>query len=335
MEAQGRNLLDVNALFGDQPSNFNINNDGTITVFAGDGRAWSALNSISLTAGKYIFYRTNSSCPASATVYGQDGSVVMQKNVGTQDNPTLLNVPADGTLKVRLGYQASSFPVTTGLMLNKGDHAIPYEPYYHSTTPIPLPSRGWVAGLPDGTADVLTLDGAGKVVWEEATDKRVLDGSVAAAGYVLTEQTTGLNETIVRVAYNPYMLIGAAGIYIFMSDRFIRTPRQAYSYYYVWGSNSAPRMWFAFPPDSVTNTSEVAAWFSDHPTTVLYPLATPVTEQLGYVDLPEIPDGATITIPELDSLNVKYVVSAATLISGHESRIAALEAAVAELIAGA
>lgn len=42
--------------------------------------------------------------------------------------------------------------------LEKGSTATPFEPYYHSTTPIPLPSRGWVASLPDGTADTLTLD---------------------------------------------------------------------------------------------------------------------------------------------------------------------------------
>jgi hypothetical protein len=41
---------------------------------------------------------------------------------------------------------------------------------------------------------------------------------------------------------------------------------------------------------------------------VLYKLATPVTEECGYVDMPTIPSDATVTIQELDALGVKYFV---------------------------
>ena len=119
-----------------------------------------------------------------------------------------------------------------------------------STTPIPLPSRGWVGSLPDGTADVLTLDGAGKVEWELKD----------------AETTTAATDGIT----------GTVGV------------------------------------DVLSTTGQIADG-----ATVLYPLATPVIEDLGYIeDWPtDIPEGATITIPELDALGVKYFVddSAGTL----------------------
>ncbi len=74
----------------------------------------------------------------------------------------------------------------------------------------------------------------------------------------------------------------------------------------------------------------------------LYKLATPTTEH-GYVDLPmDIPEGATITIPELEEVGVRCFVPGARELAEHaanwgerakeqESRIAALETAVAEL----
>ena len=43
---------------------------------------------------------------------------------------------------------------------------------------------------------------------------------------------------------------------------------------------------------------------------MLYPLATPVTEERGYIEMPSIPVGAEISIPELDDLGVKHCVDA-------------------------
>jgi hypothetical protein len=55
------------------------------------------------------------------------------------------------------------------------------------------------------------------------------------------------------------------------------------------------------------------SWLSTHPVTVLYPLATPVTEERGYVEMPSVPVGAEISIPELDDLGVKYCVDTSAL----------------------
>lgn len=145
-----------------------------------------------------------------------------------------------------------------------------YEPYRHTTTPIPLPSKGWAGSLPDGTADVLTLDGAGKVEWELPV------GHIASyAG-----ETVG----------TPYL--------------------------------------------STTGQLTTGA-------EVYHKLATPTTEERGYADMPAIPGTATVSIPELDDLGVTYLIGDsvremaeqwyARARSEYESRIASLEAAVAEL----
>jgi hypothetical protein len=83
-------------------------------------------------------------------------------------------------------------------------------------------------------------------------------------------------------------------------------------------------------------------WLSTHPVTVLYELANPATESLGYIDLPDIQEGSTVSIPELDALGVSYYVDNGAVRklaeqwyerarSEYEDRLTALEQAVAEL----
>jgi hypothetical protein len=153
------------------------------------------------------------------------------------------------------------------IQIELGSIATTFQPYCDSTTPIPLPSRGWVASLPDGTADTLTLDGAGKVTWERKT-----------------------NETTQAVTDG---VTGTVGV------------------------------------DVLSTTGQIA-----NGATVLYKLALdiPATEEWGgRVEMPEIPINASISIPELDDLGVDYIIPLPVVLQGYEDRIAALEAAFAEL----
>ena len=154
--------------------------------------------------------------------------------------------------------------------LELGSTAHAYQPYLNETISVPLPSKGYAASLPDGTADVLTIDGAGKVEWVSAVARiESYAGESVGAVYL---STTG----------------------------------------------------------SLTTGAEV-----------YYPLATPTTEQCGYIDWPSIPDGATITCPELDALGVRYLIGNGVAEiardwyerakSEYDGRILALEQAVAEL----
>jgi hypothetical protein len=89
------------------------------------------------------------------------------------------------------------------------------------------------------------------------------------------------------------------------------------------------------------SASDFKTWLSTHNVTILYPLATPVTEDCGYVDMPAIPSECTISIPELDALGIRYFVDDAVTQYGREiyarvrseyaDRLTALEQAVAEL----
>ena len=169
-----------------------------------------------------------------------------------------------------------------------------------TTIPIPLPSRGWVAALPDGTADTLTLDGAGGYVWTLNTADVVLDGNTSSSNL-----SVSTSENASRATYYPYEPIGISNA-LFLSNRFKSMPPYSgeRNIGEIWGSISAPRMWLGLPT-SVTTPSEAVAYFADHPTNVLYPLATPTTEQ-GYVsDMPTVPVHAAISSTDLTDLYVR------------------------------
>lgn len=156
-------------------------------------------------------------------------------------------------------------------------------------TPIDLQGNV-LASLPDGTRDVLRVDSAGRVWIEQGADKDVIDGSNPSYLANVTARTG-----FTQVGYSPYISKGVTGT-AFYSDTFNCTPDGAWEGLgKVWGSNAAPRMFFGLPT-TVTNATEAAAWFAEHPTTVYYPLATPQTIELGTIEPPAIPSGSVITI---------------------------------------
>ena len=204
-----------------------------------------------------------------------------------------------------------------------------------TTIPIPLPSRGWVAALPDGTADTLALDGAGGYVWEMATGEATLNGS----------ETWTVENGGKRVSHTPSFGLkpsaSSTTVANGMCTHFSPTTANA-----TWTGSIG----FAF---SIGATIQIAdgtgamtvadwtAWLASNPVTVLYPLATPTTEG-GYVDsMPVVPAHATITCPDLTDLAVCCCADegAAEIASAwgkrYESRITVLEMTVAELVAGA
>jgi len=163
-------------------------------------------------------------------------------------------------------------------------------------TPIPLPQRGWVAGLPDGTADVLRLDGAGKCEWEEATEEVVFDGS--------SDEHWGQvsNTNYLRVSPNSFAIPDSA---VVMSD--IASYSTGAGMNVVYTTNNT-RIYYFFSYEDFPTVDAFKSWLSTHPATVLYPLATPITEDCGYIDMPDIPSDCTVTIPELDALGIHYFV---------------------------
>lgn len=279
MEVRGRNLLDEtlrNATY--------YTSDGDGIYNTSSGFAWSFANTCvreSLQAGTYtisakLLFQEASGSTASMRVFTSDGTQLATATLASATHITF-TLTSDATVGVAIKLTSGN---CARFQLELGSVAHDYQPYFHSTTPIPLPSRGWVGSLPDGTADVLKLDGAGKVEWELAD----------------AETTTAATDGVT----------GTVGV------------------------------------DVLSTTGQIADG-----ATVLFKLATPVTEQCAYVeDWPtDLPEGAVISIPELDAVNIKYFIDSSVMVlakqwyaranSEYADRLEALESTVANLVAGA
>ena len=202
-----------------------------------------------------------------------------------------------------------------------------------SVTPIPLPSKGFAASLPDGTADALAVDSAGRWEWTSATDETVFDGTEnwsynANSNFAYTVKPSDGGD----------FGAGSSSVGKFLLDRFLVAGNSAAGTAYASGTNILFWCGGAYSP---TSSAEAKAWAAANPITLLYQLATPTTEH-GYIDLPYVPEGSTITIPELEDVGIRCFVDGARELAEHadnwgkrckenESRIAALEAAIANL----
>lgn len=206
------------------------------------------------------------------------------------------------------------------VQVESGSTPTPYLPYGDTigidithdgtttTIPVPLPSKSYAASLPDGTADVLTIDGAGKEEWVIAVGKVTFDGGESwnAAGGTPSRVYTQLSDCKNAVdggysGYCDYYEVDATVINVanIRDNTILLSNKKA--------SSSNGRL-FVFDNTHATSINDWKALLAQNPITVLYPLATPTTEQVGYLDWPSIPDGATITCPELDALGVRYLI---------------------------
>jgi hypothetical protein len=253
-----------------------------------------------------------------------DGTSSIGKMAEWQANGPVAVAPANAKyLRVVYRYSDDSAPTFEDMrcQVELGSTAHPYVPYGHvgldvtadgttTTTPIPLPSRGWVGSLPDGTHDALSIDGAGKVTWELADGRLYTDGST------LESQSIGTNFTDI-----PLSNIGADNAFVNPDASFSRSKQMsnlgavtnpdavpsegswANGVYRV-GTNGLLRL----PGTSqgfYKTSDELKSWLAEHPLEMYYPLATPTTEDMGYIDLPDIPDGAVVSMPELEGLGVE------------------------------
>jgi hypothetical protein len=196
----------------------------------------------------------------------------------------------------------------SGPQLELGPTAHPYVPYGHvgldvtadgttTTTPIPLPSRGWVGSLPDGTHDALSIDGAGKVTWELA------DAVVRVSDLSFSYDSTNQNFKADMSALGVRGLGITVRLVPMLSDSFVvKWHGEAYDaswdgVAYILHGNIVLH---AHAYDNVTDLENALANASFY-----YPLATPTTVDVGYVDLPDIPEGAVVSMPELEGLGVE------------------------------
>lgn len=172
-----------------------------------------------------------------------------------------------------------------------------FEPYTHTTTPIPLPSKGFAAALPDGTADKLSIDAAGKWEWESECDEVTYDGSSDE------EWGTGsynqLKYACIGSPVNSAPVV-SGGLSAYVSHyRNLRFNMFSDNTAYINNAYfTADKKFAFFDVNHAASTNDFKTWLASNPVTVLYPLATPTTES-GYIDPPRLSDGCTVSIPEL------------------------------------
>ena len=297
LEARGRNLLLKDGYEQDSKTQngvtFTKNADGSVSVKG------TATSEVSYTVVNTAVLERGNTYTFSG---GRDGVKHFFWFQGTTDwtnhsEPITRTIPQTGdwnfALKVESGATVDTIIYP---QIEKGTTAHAYQPYHRSTTPIPLPSRGWAGALPDGTADALTIDGAGGVSWEKKT-----------GGYIYTGQEPTKDEAqlgdyrricLSDVIANAPSTSNTANCFCTKSVARVSYEGQFTHFYITTGSI----LCFA---KATTNAEVLTAYKGAE---FLYFLATPTTEHMGYVDLPDVPDGATVTIPELDALGVSYYV---------------------------
>lgn len=223
--------------------------------------------------------------------------------------------------------------------LELGSTPTPYVPYGHvglevthngttTVTPIPLPSKGFAASLPDGTADTLAIDSAGRWEWTNASDMYTVLSTEAVSS------NTALSDGFRRIAFRATSVNGkqaSQGVGMCSKAPYSTAWKSATNHAYV---DYSVIYLYGVGADEATVLSLYAG------AQILYTLATPTTES-GYIDLPDLPEGATVSIPELKQIGVSWFVSGAAELVKHaenwhkredlESRVEALEAAIAEL----
>ena len=194
-----------------------------------------------------------------------------------------------------------------------------------STTPIPLPAKGFAASLPDGTADALTVDSAGRWEWVNESDECIVDGASINASFVTAPQGSSVGyrygifiPTSAKVAIESNFFSNS----MHYSSRAIASvstaswqPGDAALYLY-----TNKQSLLAVFPEGITTVADANTWLASNPMTLLYPLATPTTEH-GYIDLPALPSGATVSCPELEQIGVSWFVDGAKELVEHAENI--------------
>ena len=328
--ARGRNLLPNNAT--SQTINgvtFTVNPDGSIkAVGTATSQAYFSIANISgifeigqeYTAGGI----TGGSNNTYVLVFGQFDGDTWKKEVDLTAFPM--------TFTAEYADMRCSIVVASGTTINTtfypqlelGSIPTPYVPYGHvgfdiydsqsqhvSTIPIPLPLKSdgerWAGGLPDGTADALTVDSAGKWEWTNACEEAVFDGSSDEGWYDGSTSVSGKHRSsTLALANSARKPASSSDIAVFLASHGAPTTANR-TYAATNGASIEPSGAFALYDSGIDSVSSFKAIIAASPLIVLFALATPTTES-GYVALPLLPNGCTVECPELENVGVSWYI---------------------------
>lgn len=309
LEVQGKNLLDptefpasatTNGIVYTNNGDGSISFSGTATANTTRGISWPAISpklaALISQGGKFTLLsdkaRYNSSTFNFSLAYSESGTTKFLKlgdTVTIQPGAALVNL----SLYAQSGVTIDATD-NFHLMLELGDTATPYEPYHHTTTPIPLPAKGFAASLPDGTADALSIDSAGRWEWVSETAQYVFDGDES------WNKTSSTTLDVFTYNFVASGIVTSRYYYDILSSHFVGGSVAVANR--IMTDNGYINLTFA--SGTFADASGYKSWLATHNMTLLYPLATPTTEH-GRITIPDVPEGSTVTIPELENVNVK------------------------------
>ena len=351
---QGRNLLNNTAT--SQTANgitFTVNPDGSVTA---NGTATAVVffnmpntTGFELPAGTYSISGTPSGHGGNAytRVRNVDSASYVADDRGNGATFTLQN-SANVYVLIRIenGYTLNN--AVFKLQIERGSTVTPYVPYGSigiviGDTATSIPLQGNVlASLPDGTRDTLTVDGAGHCVLTKnvayvnmdgvtvkATDMRSPSGTATAYRFVILDLPYAVTISSSERS-NFYCSVAVYNANAASTaDKQVNGQASLYQY------ASKPSLLFCI--DGVSSVQDANTWFSTNLPKLAYKLATPEIIDLGYIDMPTIPEDATISV----SASITPVIDAswwergaealANIVKAFSERIKALEEAVAEL----
>lgn len=188
-----------------------------------------------------------------------------------------LDVPSGARWMTWFGEAA----VYDAFQIELGPSATAYEPPSVTTTPIDL-SGHQLRSLPDGTRDVLTVDGSGAVSVEQVSAMQVLDDSMPWFQYEPNKDAfTAIAEALV-IPQN-------VGLGEFYCDKlpFVESVFKKPDVGICFTTTSFPKHVYVNAP-GVTSIEEFKSWIAENPLTVIYG-AEPKTIPLDPIAPPSIP----------------------------------------------
>ena len=286
VNARGKNLWESVSAGTYRGVTLTANGDGSVTL---NGTASASVNIETLFIVPMTGTYRISGCPSGG---GASTYQLWTYDYNTPRDAQITDVGSGGTgtltaghrillrIRVQSGYTCNN--VVMRPMLAFGSDAQEFMPYTGSTTPIPVTLRS----LPDGTEDVLEVDGEGNVTLTQRVGAFVADSTTP---YVATVALNG-DSTTMRAIFRVPDFDGIASNNV-VSNLFVRDA----VYQSAWGNVgfgevfSTSAGFFFGLPTTVTSEAEANTWFGNNPTTIIYPLATPQTISLGRIDLPSLP----------------------------------------------
>ena len=307
---------------------FTVNNDKSITAI-GTATAQVVLNVVtSLPLDTSKTYTLSGCSGGSSTTYG-----LARDYLGIcYDEPVTATTTQSNKavyIFIRSGVEINT---TFYPQLEEGSAATRYTPYLDTATPIDLQGEV-LAGISD-VKDVLNIDSVG----HKLKDKRI--GVVDLGTLEWTMQSSGVSGKYRAKSYitDIKMASSSGSVPNVICSRFAAITENA-AWNMTNGVSVASNEHAIYCCDDNYSSSDSAAAFKTAMSGVLlyYELATPQTIDLGYIDMPAIPDGAEISITAQVTPTItaswwaRGAAAIAEALKAVRARINAIEAAIAEL----